>query len=51
MKVVTITRTTEKGFNKALNDFISDKSIKVLKIHYAVAIAGWSALIEYEEQN
>lgn len=45
----TISRPTEKGFNKALNEFISNPLIKVMKIHYSIGVQGWSVLIEYEE--
>ena len=41
-------KSSDKKFEKKINDFISNKEIKVLEFHYSVALLYTSVIIVYE---
>lgn len=51
MKVKTFTAISAKGLDKQVNEFIESEEITVVKIHFSASVAGFSVLIEYEENK
>ncbi|WP_169817998.1 hypothetical protein [Caryophanon latum] len=48
MKAKTIIAYSETGFDKKMNEFLSDPSIEVMEIQYSATILAFTALILYK---
>ena len=51
MRVKMISGDNQKKFEGEVNDFITQKGIKVIEFHYGVSAFGWSVMIVYEDAN
>ena len=47
MKIKIIEKTHELDLEDALNDFITNNNVNILKIHYAVALTSLNGNLEY----
>ncbi|MEE1132949.1 MAG: hypothetical protein UHX00_15130 [Caryophanon sp.] len=48
MKAKTIMAYSERGFDKKMNEFLTNTSIEVIEIQYSATLFGFTALILYK---
>ncbi|WP_192894730.1 hypothetical protein [Neobacillus notoginsengisoli] len=50
MKAKTIIGYTEKGFDKKVNDFLSDASLEIIDVKFSSPVFFFAVLILYKEK-